>query len=82
MHLRRSQTDGRRLPDETLNLLAYARILNYGYTNDAGQIPDLVRLYGLVADRFSWRDRVDLLAQVSFVLDSHEGQLGGSWFHF
>lgn len=63
------------LPDETLSLLAYARILHYGYTNDAGQIPDLVRLYGLVAERFSWRDRVDLLAQVSFVLDSHEGQL-------
>lgn len=64
-----------RLSDTTLELLAYSRILHYGYTNEAEQIPDVAGLYDMVIARLPWRDRARLLHQVSFVLDSHEGQL-------
>jgi len=63
------------LSDTTLELLAYSRILHYGYTNEVDQIPDVARLYNLVIARLPWQDRARLLHQVSFVLDSHEGQL-------
>jgi hypothetical protein len=63
------------LPDTTLELLAYSRILTYAYTNEAEQIPLVAQLYGLVIARLPWQDRARLLHQVSFVLDSHGGQL-------
>lgn len=59
-----SAADGR-----SLRLLTYLECAQYGITGDAGRIPRLNRLYGLVVERSTREERQDLLERVTEMVE-------------